>query len=208
MSCIEDMMKKMMKRFDVTYENVKEMRNDLSGIGQKVDAHAVSIKKLEQQMKTLPTIVNPLTTQGGKQTNDPPMLSEVEAVVERNDDEIKVTGESKSATEIGEVEITHKVVPMPRPPPPFPQRLVKKTKEGKYRRFITMLKQLSFNVPLIEALEQMLGYAKLMKDLVTKKRAVSFENDERFQYCNTIATRSMKQESNLKSVSVVNHIVE
>ena len=44
---------------------------------------------------------------------------------------------------------------MPRPPPPFPQRLVKETEDGKYRRFITMLKQLSVNVPLVEALEQM-----------------------------------------------------
>ncbi|KAK4726904.1 hypothetical protein R3W88_031821 [Solanum pinnatisectum] len=80
---------------------------------------------------------------------------------------------------------------MPRPSPPFPQRLVKKNEEGKYHRFITMLKQLSINVPLIEALEQMLGYAKFMKDLVTKKRAVSFENDDRFQHCSAIATRSL-----------------
>ena len=50
------------------------------------------------------------------------------------------------------------------PPPPFPQRLVKKTEDGKYRCFITMLKQLSMNVPLVEALEQMPGYAKFMKD--------------------------------------------
>jgi len=47
MSRIEDMMQKMMKRFDAIDENVKEMPNNLSGIGQKVDAHAVSIKQLE-----------------------------------------------------------------------------------------------------------------------------------------------------------------
>ena len=62
-----------------------------------------------------------------------------------------------------------KVILMPTPPPPFPQILVKKTEDGKYRRFITMLKQLSINVPLVEALEQMPGYAKFMKYLVTKK---------------------------------------
>lgn len=32
MSCIEDMIQKMMRRFDATDENVKEMWNDLSGI--------------------------------------------------------------------------------------------------------------------------------------------------------------------------------
>jgi len=92
-----------------------------------------------------------------------------------------------------EAEVTQKVVPMPRPPPPFPQRLVKKNEEGKYRRFIAMLKQLSINVPLIEVLEQMPGYAKFMKDLVTKKRVVSFENDKRLQHCSAIATRSLVQ---------------
>ena len=63
-----------------------------------------------------------------------------------------------------------KVIPMPRPPPPFLQRLVKKTEDGKYQRFITMPKQLSINVPLVEALEEMSDYAKFMKDPVTKKR--------------------------------------
>ena len=59
MARIEDMMQKMMRRFDATDENVKEMRNALFGIGQKVDAHAVSIKHLEQQMTQLSTTVNP-----------------------------------------------------------------------------------------------------------------------------------------------------
>ena len=71
---------------------------------------------------------------------------------------------------------------MPRPPHPFPQRLVKNTENGKYRRFITMLKQLSINVPLVETLEQMLGYAKFMNDLVTKKRSVTFEDDDRMKH--------------------------
>ncbi|KAK4729541.1 hypothetical protein R3W88_022529 [Solanum pinnatisectum] len=37
------------------------------------------------------------------------------------------------------------------------------------------------------------GYAKFMKDLVTKKRVVSFENDERLQHCSAISTRSLVQ---------------
>ena len=82
---------------------------------------------------------------------------------------------------------------MPRPPPPFPQRLVKKSEDGKYRHFITMPKKLSINVTLIEALEQMPGYAKFMKDMVTKKRSVSFEDDYRMQHCSVIATRFLVQ---------------
>uniref|UniRef100_M1DW44 Integrase core domain containing protein n=1 Tax=Solanum tuberosum TaxID=4113 RepID=M1DW44_SOLTU len=41
MTRIEDMMYKMMRRFDATEQNMQEMQNELSGIGQKVYAHAV-----------------------------------------------------------------------------------------------------------------------------------------------------------------------
>ena len=37
------------------------------------------------------------------------------------------------------------------------------------------------------------GYAKYMKDLVTKKRSVTFEDDDRMQHCSSIATRSLVQ---------------
>ena len=52
-----------------------------------------------------------------------------------------------------------------------------------------MLKQFFINVPLIEALEQMYDYAKFMKDMVAKKRSVSFEDNDIMQHCSVIATR-------------------
>ncbi|XP_070022194.1 uncharacterized protein [Nicotiana sylvestris] len=42
-------------------------------------------------------------------------------------------------------------------------------------KFIEMMKSLSINIPLVEALEQMLGYTKFMKDLVTKNRSMDCE---------------------------------
>ena len=72
---------------------------------------------------------------------------------------------------------------------------MKKTEDGKYRRFITILKQLSINVPLVEALKQMSDYAKFMKDMVTKKRSVTFEDDDKMQHCSAIATRSLLQKN-------------
>ncbi|KAK4731533.1 hypothetical protein R3W88_024521 [Solanum pinnatisectum] len=36
-------------------------------------------------------------------------------------------------------------------------------------------------------------YEKFMKDLVTKKRANSFEDDDRLQHCSAIVTRSLVQ---------------
>ena len=120
------------------------------------------------------------------------MTSNEEKLIKDNDKVVEVSGEVEYNTG-KDVEVPTKVTPMPIPLPPFPQRLVKKTEDGKYRHFITMLKQLSINVPLVEALKQMPGYAKFMKDLVTKKRLVTFEDDDRMQHCSAIATRSLVQ---------------
>ena len=50
MARVEDMFHKIMRRFDVNDEHIKELRSDLVGIGQKVDTHAISIKQIESQM--------------------------------------------------------------------------------------------------------------------------------------------------------------
>ncbi|XP_070011187.1 uncharacterized protein [Nicotiana sylvestris] len=64
---------------------------------------------------------------------------------------------------------------LPRQPPPYPQSLSKQRNDNQFKKFIDMMKSLSINVPLVEALEQMPGYAKFMKDLVTKKRSMDCE---------------------------------
>ena len=133
-----------------------------------------------------------ITTRGGNQTIDPPMSSNEEKVRKNDDKVVKGSGEVEESTR-KDAELPMKVIPLPRQPPLFPQRLVKKTENGKYRRFITMLKQLSINVPLVEVLEQMPGYAMFMKNLVTKKRSVTFEDDDRLQHYSAIATRSLVQ---------------
>ena len=46
MTRVEDMLQNMRRRFDASDEHAEELRGDLANIGQKVDAHAVSIKHL------------------------------------------------------------------------------------------------------------------------------------------------------------------
>ena len=53
------MLSKMMRRFDSIDDHTKELRGDLVNLGQKVDAHVVSIKHLELQMAQLSTTMNP-----------------------------------------------------------------------------------------------------------------------------------------------------
>ena len=50
MERVEDMLHKMMRRFDANDEHIKELRSDLAGIGQKIDTHAISIKQIKLQM--------------------------------------------------------------------------------------------------------------------------------------------------------------
>ena len=88
------MLHKMINRCDDNDEHINELRSDLAGIGQKVDTHAISIKQIKLQIAQLSGTVNTwkpstlprntvqnqkndahcmtITTQGGKQTIDPP----------------------------------------------------------------------------------------------------------------------------------------
>ena len=55
---MEDMLHKMMRRFDASDDHIEELRCDLAGIGQKVDTHAISIKQIKLQMAQLYATVN------------------------------------------------------------------------------------------------------------------------------------------------------
>ena len=135
------MLHKMMRRFDGSDEHIKELRCDFASIGQKVDTHAISIKQIELQMAQLSTTVNTrqpstlpsntvqnpkndahcmaITTRGGKQTIDPPMPSNEKKVRKDDDKVVKGSGEAEESTG-KDAKVLMKVVPMPRPPPPFP----------------------------------------------------------------------------------------
>ncbi|XP_059285627.1 uncharacterized protein LOC132039102 [Lycium ferocissimum] len=90
-------------------------------------------------------------------------------------------------------EVPKALKPISKPPPPFPQRLAKKEEGGKFLKFVEKLKQLSINIPLVEALEQMPGYAKFMKDLVTKRKHSSFETMGVTHHCSSIVTKALIQ---------------
>ena len=142
MARVEDILKKIRRRFDATDEHAKVFRGDLANIRQKLDAHAISIKHLELQMAQLYSTVNPrqpstlprntvqdpkndghsmtVTTQGDNKIIDPPMPSGVEDYIRGDDVVEEVNGElvEKSGKE---AEIPQKMTPIPRPPPPFLQ---------------------------------------------------------------------------------------
>ncbi|XP_070015369.1 uncharacterized protein [Nicotiana sylvestris] len=107
------------------------------------------------------------------------------------DDNMEETHEEVNLSREHIVDIPEPVVPkakapMSRPPPPFPQRFAKQNGENHFKKFIGMMKSLYINMPLVEALEQMLGYEKFMKDLVTKKRSMNYETIKMTHQVNAI----------------------
>ncbi|XP_070052073.1 uncharacterized protein [Nicotiana tomentosiformis] len=109
--------------------------------------------------------------------NDENMNNEVRIDIDENIEETQddVNPFREHVIDILDPVVPKAKAPFPRPPPPYPQRLAKQNNENQFKKFIDMMKSLSTNVPLVEALEQMPGYAKFMKDLVTKKRSMNCE---------------------------------
>ncbi|XP_019256522.1 PREDICTED: uncharacterized protein LOC109234937 [Nicotiana attenuata] len=154
-----------------------------------VGSHIASIQKLEMQMRDLPrdqnpkqkgtlpsdTIANPKGCGSGPTSHfeaqvEVPIVVEAEKVLE----EVKI--QEVNREEVKEkVKLTPKTLaPIPIPPP-FPQRLDRKVVDSKLEKFYDILKQLSVNIPFVEAFQQMPGFAKYLKDLITKKKTTKNE---------------------------------
>ncbi|XP_070004471.1 uncharacterized protein [Nicotiana sylvestris] len=79
-------------------------------------------------------------------------------------------------------------------PAPFPQRLVKQKKADQYMKFMEMLRQIQLNIPLMDALREMPDYAKMMKDLISRK--FDFQDLSTVtltQTCNAVVAKPMTQ---------------
>ena len=57
-------------------------------------------------------------------------------------------------------------------PSPFPQRFHKQKQDNQLSKFLEVLKQLHINIPFVEALEQMLNYVKILKDILARKMSL------------------------------------
>ncbi|XP_015170484.1 uncharacterized protein [Solanum tuberosum] len=180
------------------------MKADFSSLNNKVNSHAVSIKQLECQMSQHSAQLEPklfgrcanydmenskadhdkclaVLTRSGKvaggdvKMNDGPNTSgEEEDIVnvERSDQAPK-NSIPKEEEENPRQSTTEEL-------------LKKRNEDEKFKKFLSMFKTLSINLPLVEALLEMSGYAKFMKELVTKKKSMDFETIEVSHNCSTI----------------------
>ncbi|XP_070003008.1 uncharacterized protein [Nicotiana sylvestris] len=166
-------------------------------INERVDAHDAAIKNIEVQVGQISMSLNnrpqgtlPADTQINPKDQGPKQLMAVSLRNGRDLDEeqerardniqaetlIQVPIELDESTRLTDVTIQiaqeekntqqeiKKVAEAVEEP-----RLAKHQKEEQYKKFFEMLKQIQVNIPLIEALKEMPGYAKMMKDLMSRK---------------------------------------
>ncbi|XP_075080506.1 uncharacterized protein LOC142166005 [Nicotiana tabacum] len=91
--------------------------------------------------------VNVITLRNGRELQEVPKKKKDKPIPEG---ELipKVTQEPKNAAEISDP------VEAPRPPPPFPHRLQKKNDDRMFRKFLSMLRQVQLNIPLVDVLRE------------------------------------------------------
>ena len=58
---------------------------------------------------------------------------------------------------------------------PFPQRLQKVRREEQFSRFLDIFKKIEINIPFAEVINQMPIYAKILKEILNKKRKIAEE---------------------------------
>ncbi|KAK4721490.1 hypothetical protein R3W88_011723 [Solanum pinnatisectum] len=173
------------------------MRDDFSSLKSKVNSHADAIKTLEGQLTLLSTQLTSRTlmkdnergqaivTRSGKMTKgnvmedeDPRVREESQGIEEQELPSLQNLAKEPQEDVDQHVQVPKVTHPLPKIPPPFPQRLKRKNKDQKFKRILSVFKNLSINLPLVKALLEMPGYAKFMKELVTKKRSLEHETIE------------------------------
>ncbi|XP_059290707.1 uncharacterized protein LOC132044239 [Lycium ferocissimum] len=189
--------------------------------GLIVGSHSASIQKLESQIRDISreqhppqkggllsdTILNP---KSGRVTEEEEAQSDVPTIIDEVQTEVPIT---KKVTDIPKNSKKHEcssdtskatvkkalrpLIELFKSKPPFPQRLVKKTKDAKCQRFYDQLKQLSMNISFLDAFHEMPGFVKYLKELLTKKRTIKHDTvslTHHFSSINTITSVQKKED--------------
>ena len=78
------------------------------------------------------------------------------------------------------------------PAVPFPQRLQKAKKEEQFSKFLEIFKKIEINILFAEAINQMLNYAKFMKEILSKKKKITEEGVANLTAtCSAVIQRSL-----------------
>ncbi|KAK4729660.1 hypothetical protein R3W88_022648 [Solanum pinnatisectum] len=183
------------------------MRDDFSLLKSKVNSHADDIKTLEGQLSLLSAKLSSRTlmednerglavvirsgkmAEGNVMEDEDPRMQEESQDIEEREWHVpqNLAKEPKEDAE-QHVSVPKVTYHIPKISPPFRQCLKKKNEDEKFKKNLSVFKNLSINLFMVEALLEMSGYAKFMKELVTKKRSLEYETIEVPHSCSAIMT--------------------
>ncbi|XP_070004173.1 uncharacterized protein [Nicotiana sylvestris] len=121
---------------------------------------------------------------------------ELEEVPKKRKDKPIPEGEliPKATQESNKDDTVSAPVNVPRPPPPFPQRLQKKNDDRMFNKFLSMLSQIQLNIPFVDAIRDIPKYAKYIKDIVAnKRRLIEFETVALTEECTSRVQNKLPQ---------------
>ena len=88
----------------------------------------------------------------------------------RNTDVVSKESEPKESEVVAQEQ---RVQPIVKPPPPFPQQFKKQKEDECFGKFLSYLKQVHINLPLVDVLQGIPRYAKYVKEIVANKRRLT-----------------------------------
>ncbi|XP_057450393.1 uncharacterized protein LOC130741551 [Lotus japonicus] len=197
---LEELMENFINRADTSFKNHEAaIKNLETQVGQM----AKQMSERPPGMFPLDTVINSkencsaITLRSGATLSEPK-----QKIVENNNvndefvGDIEPLGENKKEhkekeEEKRKVELENKFTKAPFPP--FPTNIAKRRLEKQFSKFISMFKKLRVELPFSEVLEKMPQYAKFMKEILSKKRRLSEENEivELTEECSAILQRKL-----------------
>ncbi|XP_071722788.1 uncharacterized protein [Rutidosis leptorrhynchoides] len=123
-----------------------------------------------------PEQYNAISLCSGKEVSYPPVLNTNNGK-DVLQEQMTPEKESDEQVQSEKEKVVEKPVRQAVPPVPYPARLQKSKEDGKFKKFLNLLRQVHVNIPLIDVIEQMPKYAKFLMDMISKKRKF-LDNEE------------------------------
>ncbi|XP_015159540.1 uncharacterized protein [Solanum tuberosum] len=143
-------------------EMLKKIMADQAQLAADVRNKQLATQNLEKQFGQFASAQN-LRPQGGLPRNTDPNPKQGEIVAQEE-----------------------KVPPIVKPPPPFPLKFKKQKEDECFGKFLSLLKQVHINLPLVDVLQGLPRYGKYMKEIVANKwRLTEYETVALTEECSS-----------------------
>ncbi|XP_027169924.1 uncharacterized protein LOC113769792 [Coffea eugenioides] len=179
-----DKIEKLANAITQRFERIEGRMDQLTNMYRNVEVQLGQIANVvnNRNQGDLPskTEMNPrkhekaITLRSGKELSEPPVVESGREFERRENKQLSELGEKskkikgKEKVEENEPQMGD-TTPIP-PPVSLPQRLRPSRNDKEFEKFVNIFKQLHINIPFVDAILQILSYAKFLKEIMTKKR--------------------------------------